>query len=369
MKFICEQQKLVKILNVVSRAVSTRTTIPVLKGIKIKAEDGKITLSASDLDLSIQDSCDAEISEEGAVIVMARLFNDIVRKLPGNDVQVESDDDNNVIIRSLNSEFKIIGMPVDEFPVINNITSESEFIEFDKETIKEMIEKTAFAASVDEARGVITGVLIELSQEEVQMVAIDGFRMAINRRTMYNDKPYRCVISAKILSELAKIMAEDEGKEDKAKFYVSEKKAVFRFGEVQAELKLLEGNFISYKDILPKESKIEVVADRILLMESIERASLLSKAGKNNLIKMNILQNVIEITSDSDEGNVKEDLVVEKSGEDLMIGFNAHYILDVLKAIDDEKIKILLNASINPCLVEPVEGNDYQYLILPVRIS
>lgn len=369
MKFICQKQNLIKVLNIVSKAVSVRTTIPVLKGILIKAEEGKLTMSASDLDLSIEDSTEAEVSEEGSVIVMARLFSDIVRKLPGDEVQIETDDDNNVFIKSMNSEFKIIGMQTDEFPVINNATDESEFIEFDKSTFKEMIDKTSFAASIDETRGVITGVLLELSQEEIQMVAIDGFRMAINRRTMYNDKPYRFIIPAKILNELSKIITETEEGSDKVRLYMNSKKAVFRFDEIQAELKLLDGNFIAYKDILPKESRITVICDRTLLMESIERASLLTKTGKNNLIKMNIMQNVIEITSDSDEGNVKEEIIVDKSGDDLVIGFNAHYVLDVLKAIDDEKIKIRLNSSINPCLVEPAEGNDYQYLILPVRIS
>ena len=369
MKFICQQQNLIKILNIVSKAVSVRTTMPVLKGILLKAENGRLTMSASDLDLSIEDSTDAEISEPGSVIVMARLFSDIVRKLPGEEVQIETEGDNNVLIKSMNSEFKIIGMPADEFPVINTQNEESEFIEFDKSTFKEMIDKTSFAASIDEARGVITGVLLELSQEEVQMVAIDGFRMVINRRTMYNDKPYRFIIPARILNELSKIIADTETDNDKAKLYLNEKKAIFRFDDIQAELKLLDGNFISYKDILPKDSRITVICERALLMESIERASLLTKAGKNNLIKMNIMQNVIEITSDSDEGNVKEEIVVDKSGDDLVIGFNAHYVLDVLKAIDDDQIKILLNSSINPCLIEPAQGDDYQYLILPVRIS
>ena len=369
MKFICQQQNLIKALNIVSKAVSVRTTIPVLKGIMLKAEDGKLTMSASDLDLSIQDTVSAEVSESGSVIVMARLFSDIVRKLPGEEVQVEFSDESNVFIKSLNSEFKIIGMNADEFPVVNSETDESEFIEFDKSTFREMIDKTSFAASIDEARGVITGVLLELSQEEIQMVAIDGFRMAINRRTMYNEKPYRFIIPARILNELSRIIADTETESDKAKLYLNDKKAVFRFGDVQAELKLLEGNFIAYKDILPKTSRITVICERDLLMESIERASLLTKSGKNNLIKMNIMQNVIEITSDSDEGNVKEDLVVDKSGDDLVIGFNAHYILDVLKALDDDQIKILLNSSINPCLIEPEQGDDYQYLVLPVRIS
>ena len=129
MKFICQKQNLIKVLNIVSKAVSVRTTIPVLKGIMIKAEDGKLTMSASDLDLSIEDSTEAEVSEPGSVIVMARLFSDIVRKLPGDEVQIETDEDNNVFIKSMNSEFKIIGMQTDEFPVINNATDESEFIE------------------------------------------------------------------------------------------------------------------------------------------------------------------------------------------------------------------------------------------------
>ena len=226
MKFICQQQNLIRILNIVSKAVSVRTTMPVLKGILLKAENGRLTMSASDLDLSIEDSTDAEISEPGSVIVMARLFSDIVRKLPGEEVQIETEGDNNVLIKSMNSEFKIIGMPADEFPVINTQNEESEFIEFDKSTFKEMIDKTSFAASIDEARGVITGVLLELSQEEVQMVAIDGFRMAINRRTMYNDKPYRFIIPARILNELSKIIADTETDNDKAKLYLNEKKAI-----------------------------------------------------------------------------------------------------------------------------------------------
>ncbi len=369
MKFICQQQNLIKALNIVSKAVSVRTTMPVLKGIMLKAEDGSLTMSASDLDLSIQDTIPAEVSESGSVIVMARLFSDIVRKLPGDEVQVEFNDESNVLIKSLNSEFKIIGMPTDEFPVINNEVDEDDFIEFDKSTFREMIDKTSFAASIDEARGVITGVLLELSQEEIQMVAIDGFRMAINRRTMYNEKPYRFIIPARILNELSKIIADTESDNDKARLYLNEKKAIFRFDSVQAELKLLDGNFIAYKDILPKSSRITVICDRDLLEESIERASLLTKTGKNNLIKLNIMQNVLEITSDSDEGNVKEEIIIDKSGDDLVIGFNAHYILDVLKAIDDEKIKILLNSGINPCLIEPAEGDDYQYLVLPVRIG
>ena len=146
-------------------------------------------------------------------------------------------------------------------------------------------------------------------------------------------------------------------------------KVIFSFGNIQAELKLMEGEFIRYKDILPREKKIRLVIDRVQLLNSIERASLLSRSGKNNLIRMNLTDNLVTISSTSEEGNVREDILVEKEGEDLVIGFNAQYMMDVLKKIDDEKILMYFNTQITPCVIEPLEGNQYEFIVLPVRIN
>lgn len=369
MKFRCQQQKLSKALNIVSRAVTSRTTIPVLKGILIEVNNGKLTMSASDLDIAIKNTIDVEVIEEGSVVITAKLFGDIIRKLPPSEIEIESDENNNITIKCLTSEFKVVGMSTDEFPIINTEKDINNSITFDKKSLKSMIEKTAFAASLDEARGIITGVLIELNEDEMTMVAIDGYRMAITKKAHTNVNPKKIVISVKTLNEISKILNDMDNDEEIVNLYLNEKKAIFEIGDCQAELKIMEGEFIKYKDILPKDNKIEVVINRAMLLSGIERASLLSKAGKNNLIRMNITENLVTITSNSEEGNVKEDIIVKKEGEDLVIGFNAQYIIDVLKNIDDEDIKMLLNTPITPCLIEPLEGNEYEYLVLPVRIN
>lgn len=369
MKFTCAKNTLIKALNITMKAVSSRTTIPVLKGILIEAADnGKITLSASDESISIIDTIEGDIKESGSVVVMAKLFNDIIRKLPGNEIEIISNDTTDVIIRSMKSEFKILGTPAEEFPTITAISGDTRSIRFNKNMLKSMIEKTAFAASVDEGRGVITGVLIEIADGDLTMAAIDGYRMAINRDHMITEDKYSFIIPAKILTELSKILSESSGEEEGI-LYLEAKKAAFIFDNIQAELSLLAGQFVDYKGILPKASRIQVTADREMLKEAIERASILSSAGKNNLIRLKITDNVMEITSTSEEGGVKDDVLINKKGEDLVIGFNAHYLRDALNAVEDEQIRMDMNSPVEPCMIRPVDGDSFEYLVLPVRIN
>lgn len=207
-----------------------------------------------------------------------------------------------------------------------------------------------------------------MKTDEMSMVAIDGYRMAITRKDHASPDPRKIIISVKTLSEVSRILSDMDNESNEVKLYLSDKKAIFEIGNVEADLKIMSGDFINYKDILPKENKIKIKVERSLLLDSIERASLLSKAGKNNLICMDIKGDIVTISSNSEEGNVREELIVEKEGDDIEIGFNAQYIIDVLKSIDDKEIRMLLNEPIKPCLIEPLEGREYEYLILPVRI-
>lgn len=369
MKFKCQQQSLAKAINIVSKAVALRTTIPVLKGILIKAQKDSITLYASNLDIAISNKIEAEVEEEGFAVVTAKLFGNIIRKMPSGeiDIQTDKDSENNIFITCGTSNFRIVGMPADDFPIMN-VEKNEDFITFEKETLGKMIENTAFAASIDEARGIITGVLIEMKTDEMSMVAIDGYRMAITRKDHASPDPRKIIISVKTLREVSRILSDMDNESNEVKLYLSDKKAIFEIGNVEADLKIMSGDFINYKDILPKENKIKIKVERSLLLDSIERASLLSKAGKNNLICMDIKGDIVTISSNSEEGNVREELIVEKEGDDIEIGFNAQYIIDVLKSIDDKEIRMLLNEPIKPCLIEPLEGREYEYLILPVRI-
>ncbi|MBR0598420.1 DNA polymerase III subunit beta [Sinanaerobacter chloroacetimidivorans] len=368
MKFTCNQQSLSKALNTVSKAVTSRTTIPILKGILLEASnDNTLTLSASDLDLSIEKKIEVSVEEEGSVVVSARLFSDIIRKLPNEDIEIEELENNNIIIRCLSSEFMIVGLPAEEFPNIGEINEEQK-ISLEKELLKEMIKKTSFAASIDESKGIIVGVLIEMEEDSLNMVALDGFRMAVTRENMKNEENRKIIISARILNEINKIISETEEQKE-ISVILDEKKAVFLLEDTRIVLRLLEGDFIKYKDILPKENKVKVKVSRTDLLNSIERASLLAKEGKNNLIKLSIFRDKVIITSRSEEGNVKEEVFIEKDGTDLDIGFNSKYILDVLKVVTDSQVVMEFNTSVSPCLIKPVEGNAYEYLVLPVRIS
>ena len=369
MKFSCDQSILSKALNIVSKAVTSRTTIPILKGILLKVdEEGFLTMSASDLDLSIEDKFKVENFEPGEIVVQSKLFGDIIRKLPNDIININVDNEN-VIIKCSNSEFNIIGNKSDEFPKINiNEEIENKII-FDKELLKDMIKKTSFASSIDESRGVITGVLFEIKEDTFNMIALDGFRMAIAREKMINNKEENIIVPAKILNEVSKIISESDSEKENVEFYLVDKRLIFIIDNIKVVLRLLDGDFVDYEKILPKENEIRIIVNREDLLESIERASLLAKVGKNNLVRLELKENIMEITSKSEEGNVKEEVIISKEGKDLTIGFNSKYLIDSIKVIEDDEFTMLFNTPISPCLIKPITGEEYEHLILPVRIT
>jgi DNA polymerase-3 subunit beta len=392
MKFLCAQSELLKALNIVSRAVTTRTTLPILRGILLRSKEGTgLSLSASDLDISIETHIEAEIKEEGSLLLPSKILGDIVRKLGQGEVSFNENEGGSVDIKCLNAEYKIMGMAVEEFPNIHGEVKGGR-ISIERSRMKEMIRKTCFAASVDETRGIITGVLMELKRDSVNMVALDGFRMAVVRERSENDEERNIIIPASILSEVGRIISDteegkrsDEGKEkeekenkeveEKERLYhkfdilTDDKKAFFDLKNTTVVSRLLEGIFVKYEDIMPKEYKTSVILNKEELKESVERASVLIKEGKNNFIKMAFSNGRMLLTSRNEEGTFRDEIATEQTGNDLEIGFNARFILDALKVIPDEDIVLALNSAVTPCLIRPTEGNGYEYLILPVRLA
>ncbi|MGI6736842.1 MAG: DNA polymerase III subunit beta [Anaerovoracaceae bacterium] len=367
MKFTCAQQVLSKSYNIVSRAVSTRTTIPVLKGILLTVTaDGTLIMTASDMDFSIENKIPVTAAEPGSIVVVSRIFGDIIRKLPGEDVTVTVKEDSRVTVRTTNSQFTIIGMSDDEFPSIGQIETEQAHLSFPRELLQDMIRKTFFSASSDETKGIIVGSLLELKENVFNMVAIDGFRVAIASEEMKNAGDLSLVINAQTLNEINKILIDSE--ESDIDFRVGDKKAVITLRDTRIVTRLLDGEFISYREIIPQELTTTMVIERRQLQESLERASLMAREGKNNLVRFEITENLLTIYSDSEEGRVREEVIMDKEGEDLQIGFNSKYILDALKAIDDESIVMSFFKPTTPCLIKPLQGEQYKYLILPVRI-
>ncbi len=369
MKFICNRQELTKSLNIVSKAVSSRTTIPSLKGILLKIEGDELILTASDMDITIEDRIKIVNGEEGSIIAPAKLFSDIIRKLPGEDLTVEVDDDV-LYIKSLKSFYNLTGMKADEFVNIKNTDEDKITLSFNKKMFTNMVRKTSFASSIDQTKGVITGVLIELKKDSLKMVAIDGYRMAIAKENSVNAENRNIIISSRIMNDIVKIIGEKDGRseDEDMKFMVDSKSAILLIDKTKVIMRLIAGDFIKYQDIIPKETAIKVKVNKHDLIESVERASIFSKEGKNNLIKISLEDNNMIITSRSEEGNVKEEIMITKDGEDLEIGFNSKYVMDMLRVIDDEQIMMEFNTGRTPCLVRPVDGDRYAYIILPVKI-
>lgn len=368
MKFNCSQQTLARALNTVSKAVSTRTTLPVLKGILLEAKsDGTLTLTASDLEISIRKKIKASVEEEGSVVVISKFFSDMIRKLPNEDIYIEETTDSRILIRTNSSESSGICLPVEDFPKIGEREENSKELILNKEIFKSMVKKTAFAASIDESKGILVGILTEIDENAVNMVALDGYRLAIAREKLTGSGETKFIISAKIMNEISKIVVDDES-EDDINISLGEKKAAFNIGSTEVILRLMEGEYIKYREIVPKDNSVSVKIGKEILLESIERASILAKEGKNNLIKMVIRDDLLTVTSRSEEGNVKEEIVMDKEGDDLEIGFNSKFVMDVLKVIDDEEIVMDFKTGTSPCVVRPVSGDAYEYLILPVRI-
>lgn len=367
MKIKCSQYVLNRVLNTVSKAITNRTTIPILKGILITATaDNKIKLTATDSEISIEKECECEVIEPGQTVVSAKLLTEMVRKLPDDDIYIEEKDTViNVKCRSYKSD--IVAFPADEFPAISEI-EENDKIILNKDSFRKMIKKTSFAASTDESRGVLTGILTEIKNGELSMVAIDGFRMSMAREAINTDKDSSFIISAKLYNEISKIMS-DENDEEEFAISMDNKKAVFHIGTTVVTTRLLEGSFINYKDIVPKSNECRVTADRKDLIGVIDRASLIVSEGKNNLIKMNIKDNMMNISSRSEEGHIEENMSVEIEGSGLEIGFNSRYIMDVMKVIDDEEIVMEFISNVTPCMIKPKEGNSFEFLVLPVRIT
>lgn len=368
MKFSCNQNKLSKSLNIVSRGISIRTTLPILKGILLEVKDGILTMSSSDLDISIIRSMKVDSMENGKVVVNAKIFTDIIKKLPSADIEFSVGEDNRMKIKCLTTDFEIICISPEEFPTIP-IASFDDAMSFHKETFKELIRRTQFAAHSDESRGVISGILVEMDKNYLKMVAIDGYRMAINKEDTMIGHEERFVISARIMGELSRIISDSQDESDIIKIKKNGNNLSASIGNNEVNLRIMDGDFLKYNEMVPADSSIHVKVNRKSLNEAIDRASIFSIEGQNNLIKLNIKGDSMEISSRSQDGSVVEDVMIEKTGGDIEIGFNAKYLIDILKVIDDEEIMMYFNSPVTPCVVTPIENDNYLFLVLPVRVK
>ena len=364
MKLTCDGLDLADAVATVARAANARSINPALEGIKITAKGGVLTLAATDLEMYIQRTIRADVESEGVTVVPGRLLMDYTAKLGKSSVGLYLEKENLKITHGENvGNFQCLLLV--EYPDIINLNKKPHF-SMKSDAFRDFITKTRVSVSQDDARPMLKGVLCEIKKEKLVGVALDGFRLTKIEKDIKNYAEEKAVIvPARCLDEIKKLLADDNGEVsiiiDNKFFQISINKTVFAG-------RLIDGEFINYKQIIPAKFESTVVVERSAFDSAVERAGLLVRNDKVNVVTLNIKDKIIEITSNNEIGRIAEKVAASLNGKDMKISFNAKYLFEALRAIGDEFIKINLGGELSPCVIESAKACDYLFLILPVRL-
>jgi DNA polymerase III subunit beta len=376
MRFIIQRDSLLQSVQDVMKAVTSRTTIPILTGIKIVANEEGVTLTGSDSDISIESFIPkeeagdeiVEIKQPGSIVLQARFFSEIVKKLPTDTVEIEVHNNLQTIIRSGKSEFNLNGLDAEEYPHLPQISEEHVF-KIPTDLLKGLIRQTVFSVSTSETRPILTGVNWKVENNELICIATDSHRLALRKAKLEaeNTGSYNVVIPGKSLTELSKILDDSS---DSVDIVITENQVLFKAKHLLFFSRLLEGNYPDTGRLIPNESKTDVVVNTKEFLHAIDRASLLAREGRNNVVKFSTIEGgAIEVSSNTPEiGTVVEEIQSQSiDGEELKISFSAKYMMDALKALEGTEIQISFTGAMRPFVIRPLHDDSILQLILPVR--
>jgi DNA polymerase-3 subunit beta len=367
MKIYCNRSELNRAINNVSHSLPSKSTSPILEGILVQVRDNTMKLTTTDTNITITSMIDVSCNDSFDFVVPAKLFSAIIGKLYEDEMILDYDDISvKLSIRSAGSNSEIICFSADEFPILKLDEGINEII-LDKDDVKNLIRKTAFSASADDINGILTGVLLEIKDGKMKMVGVDPYRIASYQIDVDERLDLSVVIPAKLINEAAKII-NDEG-DSRLILEVSSNKVILKFDNNKVVINTYSGKFIDYERILKKEGNTNVRVKRQDLIRSSERASILASAQNNNLIRFNVERDIISIKSLNEKGNIEEKVEIINDGDTLSIGMNSKYLKDALSVIDDEEILLNFKDSVTPCIIKPLKGDRYSYLILPIRMN
>ena len=357
MKLVCEKDVILKAINSVTKAVASKTTMPILEGILIQTNDKEVKFTTYDLEIGIEYIMECTVEEQGATVVNAIMFSEIIRKLPDAEIHIEINENNLLVIECEGSLYKLATMNPEEFPELPKIDIENS-IEMEQNSLKDMVRKTIFA--------------VEIRNNKLNVVAVDGFRLAWKSKflqTAVND--FSAVIPGRTLNEINKILNDSF---DTIKIGVSKNQALFEMENCKIVTRLLDGEFLNYASVIPETWETRIRVDKGSIQNCFERVSLISASSiekeKKYPVKVNIEIGKVTISCTNQTGDAKEEIFVETEGKNLEAGFNPKYFLDALRAIDDPEVFIDFGSSISPCIIRPTEENgDYIYMVLPIRMK
>lgn len=375
MKFICNKENLMEIISTVQKAVTPKAAMPILECIKIDASaDGNVVFTGNNIDLCIEYNGKCDVIEGGTIALTSRMFGEIVRSMPEGNVTISTDETNNITkIKNGASEFNIQGLSSNEYPAAPVLDEKFRF-SLTQNILKKLIRKTISFISLNEGKKpVLTGALFDIKNSMLNIAASDGHRLAVVREEIKEDiSDTNFVVPRTALSEMSKILKDEDEKVD---IIVSDRHALFDFGDYQVYTRLLDGDFLNYEAIISVVNTINVVVEKKIIIDSLERALLLinddisSKSDNRVPVRFNIAYNKIDVSCITGKGQVNDTVNAQIDGGDLIIGFNCRFLLDALNGCEDEKVKIELSAPTSGCFIRSTTGdNSYVYMVLPVRL-
>ena len=366
MKLVCSKSALLSGVQIVSKAVPNKTTMSILECILVDASRGIITLTANDMELGIETTIEGNIIEKGIIALDAKIFLEIVRKLPDSDITIETDNNYKTTITCEKAKFNIIGKSGDDFSYLP-IVEKEESISISQFTLKEVVRQTIFSISDNDNNKLMTGELFDIKGNELKVVSLDGHRISIRKIELKEEyAPRKVVVPGKTLNEISKILSGDADK-DVSIFFTS-KHIVFEFDNTVVVSRLIEGEYFRIEQMLSNDYETKFVINKKEFLSCIDRATLLVKEGDKKPIIMNITDTNMELKINSVVGSMNEDIDIEKSGKDIMIGFNPKFLIDALRVIDDENVTLYMVNPKAPCFIKD-EKESYIYLILPVNFT
>ncbi len=364
MKFTCSRQKLTESVLNVMRAVSSKSTMPALEGVLVKAKNGRLELTGYDLEIGITTSIDAMIYEEGAAVITAKLFSEIIKRMPEDQISIETDDRLTVYISSGKSDYKIIGIPDSEFPELPTV-SVSDPITISGEALASMIRQTIYAVSDKDIKPAHKGSLFEIENKTIKIISVDGYRLAIRKEDIDFDGEKSFIIPGKSLSEVEKLINDDT---ENVTISAGDRHVVINIGDYSIITRLIEGEFMNYKTAIPPNHSTEIRVNARKFINSIDRMSLLLNERMKSPIRCRIENGMIKTSCNTPLGQANDEFEADIDGEDLEIGFDNKYMLDALRNADTDEVKIQMNSPLSPMVILPSEGDSFIFLVLPVRL-
>lgn len=367
MKFTCQKSDLCEVLPNVAKATSVKTPLEALSAIRLRAQGQELELTGYDLELGIRTQIPAVVTEEGILLADSRLFSEIVRRMPDGILSIETDAQLKVTIQGGGTECQLAGMNADEYPELPDVEQQQGAV-IPQNLLKNMIEQTIYAVSLDETKPVFTGELIEIADDMLNIVALDNYRMALRTEPLQGQEAMKFVVPAKALREIQHLLEDDDKNENPCTIRLDSHHAIFEFHRYFVYTRLLAGEFINYRRSIPQNSKTEIVVGRRELIDSLDRCALLISEKNKTAVRFQFEEGKILVSCQNVVGSVDDQIPCEMTGEKMTIGFNNRYLLDAVRAVQSDRVRLFLTASDRAVRVMEADGDSSIAVVMPVQV-